>query len=160
MNTVAEESDDGASWDSWQKTLDDSTEYVMGGSPSSRVRREYHYYKGCPNDEDVKALGPNSEHVYIISMGRDRFAVRREYALYSPIFAQMPAGPKYVQKGKPNYVRLSNVPSSVLAVIYEYLIYKATYRNTQPPDRIPPVHIQGDLNFVIDVLALAYLLDL
>ena len=85
----------------------------------------YKKYANCPDKDKIQVMGPDSEHVCLISKDGDRFAVVRSDAMKSSQLAGMMTGPGSAEEGEVNEINLTNISTYTLRMVCEYLWYKS-----------------------------------
>ena len=131
-----------------------TTQITMADKPT------YEPYKSCPHEEDINVLGPDSEHVCIVSKDGDRFAVRRSYAMKSSYLARIMTGPGAGEEREVIEINLTNYffSTRILKIVFEYLTYKVKYTWLGWEMFIPDFEISKD--DAIEVLLAADFLDI
>ena len=85
----------------------------------------YKGYKNCPDKDKIQVMGPDSEHVCLISKAGDRFAVVRSDAMKSSQLAGMMTGPGSAEEGEVNEINLTDISTFTLQIVCAYLWYES-----------------------------------
>ena len=118
----------------------------------------YQNYDHCPDMDKIQVMGPDSEHVCLISKDGDRFAVVRSDAMKSSQLSGMMTGPGSAEEGEVNEINLTDISTHTLKIVCEYLWYKSFYTWPKWEEPIPDFAIDKD--DAIDVLLAANFLDI
>ena len=131
-----------------------TTQITMDDKP------RYTSYENCPQEGDIKVLGPDSEHVCIVSKEGDRFAVKQSHAMKSSHLARILTGPGAGEEGKAIEINLTNsfYSTHTLLIVCEYLDYKV--KHTLPQWEMPIPDFPIDKEDAIEVLLAANFLDI
>ena len=134
----------------------------------------YQEYESCPKKDEIQVMGPDSEHVCLISKDGDRFAVKRSHAtqLATHIYTRLHTSTllrTYTQlagmmtrpgaaEGEVNEINLTDISTHTLKIVCQYLDYKEVKHTWPESSAIPDFEIKKE--DAIDVLLVANFLDI
>ena len=114
-------------------------------------------YENCSQEDKIQVMGPDSEHVCLISKD-DRFAVKRSHAMTSMQLAGMMTRPGAAEEGEVNKINLTNISTPILKIVREYLDFKVKHTCPDWQDPISDSEIKKE--DMIDVLFPVNFLDI